>query len=79
MGQPSAVTRALDVAEAVWRAVNDPSCPVRVVAGADAIALAESYSKFKIGQDDVGMSGGRVVTSVAPGNLIKVPWLQPSE
>jgi hypothetical protein len=49
MGQPSAVTRALDVAEAVWRAVNDPSCPVRVVAGADAIALAESYSKFKIG------------------------------
>jgi hypothetical protein len=42
-------------------------------------ALAESYSKFKIGQDDVGMSGGRVVTSVAPGNLIKVPWLQPSE
>ena len=29
--------------------VNDPSCPLRVVAGADAIALAESYSKFKIG------------------------------
>ncbi len=40
--QPSAVTRALDVAESVWRAVNDPSCPVRMAAGADALALAES-------------------------------------
>lgn len=40
--QSSAVTRALDVAEAVWRAANDPSCPVRIVAGADAVALAES-------------------------------------
>ena len=39
--QSSAVTRALDVAEAVWRAVNDPSCPVRIAAGADAVALAE--------------------------------------
>lgn len=39
----SAVTRALDVAEAVWRAANDPLCPVRVVAGADAVALAESF------------------------------------
>jgi NAD(P)-dependent dehydrogenase (short-subunit alcohol dehydrogenase family) len=38
----SAVTRALDVAEAVWRAANDPSCPVRMAAGADAVALAES-------------------------------------
>ncbi|MFC0400671.1 SDR family oxidoreductase [Paraburkholderia rhizosphaerae] len=42
MGQPSPVTRARDVAEAVWRAVNDPSCPVRIAAGADAVALAES-------------------------------------
>jgi NAD(P)-dependent dehydrogenase (short-subunit alcohol dehydrogenase family) len=42
MGQPSLVTRALDVAEAVWRAVNDPSCAVRIAAGADAVALAES-------------------------------------
>ena len=42
MGQSSAVTRALDVAEAVWRAANDPSCPVRIAAGADAVALAES-------------------------------------
>jgi NAD(P)-dependent dehydrogenase (short-subunit alcohol dehydrogenase family) len=42
MGQPSLITRALDVAEAVWRAVNDASCPVRIAAGADAVALAES-------------------------------------
>jgi NAD(P)-dependent dehydrogenase (short-subunit alcohol dehydrogenase family) len=42
MGKSSAVTRALDVAEAVWRAANDPSCPVRIAAGADAVALAES-------------------------------------
>ena len=40
--QSSAVTRALDVAEAVWRAANDPSCPIRMAAGADAVALAES-------------------------------------
>lgn len=40
--QSSAVTRARDVAEAVWRAANDPSCPVRIAAGADAVALAES-------------------------------------
>jgi hypothetical protein len=38
----SAVTRALDVAEAVWRAANDPSSPMRIAAGADAVALAES-------------------------------------
>jgi NAD(P)-dependent dehydrogenase (short-subunit alcohol dehydrogenase family) len=42
MGQSSAGTRALDVAEAVWRAANDPSCPVRIAAGADAVALAAS-------------------------------------
>jgi NAD(P)-dependent dehydrogenase (short-subunit alcohol dehydrogenase family) len=40
--QSSAVTRALDVAEAVWRAANDPSSPVRIAAGADAVALTES-------------------------------------
>jgi NAD(P)-dependent dehydrogenase (short-subunit alcohol dehydrogenase family) len=40
--QSSAVTRSLDVAEAVWRAANDPSSPVRIAAGADAAALAES-------------------------------------
>ena len=37
--QPGAFTRALDVAEAVWRAANDPECPLRVAAGADALAL----------------------------------------
>ncbi len=36
---PSAGTRPLDVAEAVWRAANDPSCPLRIAAGADAVAL----------------------------------------
>jgi NAD(P)-dependent dehydrogenase (short-subunit alcohol dehydrogenase family) len=39
--QSSVVTRPLDVAEAVWRAANDPSSPLRIVAGADAVALAE--------------------------------------
>jgi NAD(P)-dependent dehydrogenase (short-subunit alcohol dehydrogenase family) len=38
----TAVTQSLDVAEAVWRAANDPTCPLRVVAGADALALAEA-------------------------------------
>jgi short-subunit dehydrogenase len=42
MGMSPGGTRTLDVAEAVWRAANDPSCPVRIAAGADAIALAES-------------------------------------
>lgn len=36
------VTQSLDVAEAVWRAANDPACPMRIVAGADALALVES-------------------------------------
>ncbi len=36
------LTRPLDVAEAVWRAVNDPSSPIRLPAGADAEALAGS-------------------------------------
>jgi NAD(P)-dependent dehydrogenase (short-subunit alcohol dehydrogenase family) len=47
MGQSSsAVTRSLDVAEAVWRAAHNPSSPVRIAAGADAdaVALAESRS-----------------------------------
>jgi len=43
MAQPSpSFTRAQDVAEAVWRAANDPSSPIRIPAGADAIAWAES-------------------------------------
>ena len=36
----SPVTYAHEVAEAVWRAGNDPSCPIRIPAGADAVALA---------------------------------------
>ena len=34
------VTHARDVAEAVWRAVTDPQAPMRIPAGADAVALA---------------------------------------
>ncbi|MEM9453396.1 MAG: SDR family oxidoreductase [Myxococcota bacterium] len=37
-----AFTRSLDVAEAIWRVVNDPSGPVRQPAGADAVELAAS-------------------------------------
>ncbi|CAN7703924.1 SDR family oxidoreductase [Duganella sp. LjRoot269] len=40
-GQSTAVTYAADVAEAVWRAANDPSCPLRQAAGADAVALSQ--------------------------------------
>ena len=41
VGDTSApVTHALDVAEAVWRAVTDPATPMRLPAGADAVALA---------------------------------------
>ncbi len=36
------VTRPPDVAEAVWRAATDPSCPMRLPAGADAVAWAEA-------------------------------------
>lgn len=35
------LTRPQDVAAAVWRAATDPSCPMRLAAGADAEALAE--------------------------------------
>jgi hypothetical protein len=34
------ITRAQDVAEAVWRAATDPSSPMRTPAGADAEAWA---------------------------------------
>lgn len=34
------VTRSSDVTETVWRAVNDPASPIRLPAGADAVALA---------------------------------------
>ncbi|WP_304191541.1 SDR family oxidoreductase [Phenylobacterium aquaticum] len=36
------ITHARDVAEAVWRAATDPSCPMRLPAGADAIAWANA-------------------------------------
>jgi NAD(P)-dependent dehydrogenase (short-subunit alcohol dehydrogenase family) len=42
MQQATTVTRAMDVAEAVWRAATDTACPMLVAAGADALALAES-------------------------------------
>jgi len=42
MQQTSDVTHSVDVAEAVWRAVNDPTCPTRLPAGVDAVARAES-------------------------------------
>ena len=35
------VTEANDVAEAVWRAANDPATPLRLAAGADAIEWME--------------------------------------
>lgn len=43
--QPSAVTTELDVAEAVWRAVNDESGQLRFPAGADAVALASAMQR----------------------------------
>jgi len=36
----TALTQSLDVAQAVWCAANDPSSPMRLPAGADAVALA---------------------------------------
>ena len=35
------LTYALDVAQAVWRAVTDPAAPMRIPAGADAVALGQ--------------------------------------
>jgi hypothetical protein len=41
VGAPAGlVTRSLDVAEAIWGAVNDPARALRQPAGADALALA---------------------------------------
>lgn len=39
---PGLITRSIDVAEAVWRAATDPTCPFRLPAGADAVALASA-------------------------------------
>ena len=45
MGQASSpVTHAEDVIEAVWRAATDPMCPMRLPAGADAVAAAGGRS-----------------------------------
>jgi len=41
-GEPGPVTEAIDVAEAVWRAATDPTCPMRTPAGEDAIAWFNS-------------------------------------
>lgn len=38
--QPAEITTATDVAQAVWRAVTEPSSPPHIPAGADALALA---------------------------------------
>ncbi|MES3024278.1 MAG: SDR family oxidoreductase [Pseudomonadota bacterium] len=44
LGQMSAVTTEPDVADAVWRAVNDTTGRLRFPAGADAVALTQSRS-----------------------------------
>jgi NAD(P)-dependent dehydrogenase (short-subunit alcohol dehydrogenase family) len=46
MAEPAPFTRLQDVAEAVWRAANDPSSPMRIPAGADAVALASSMNRY---------------------------------
>lgn len=43
--EPGPLTEAPDVAEAVWRAVNDPSSPMRIPAGADAVLWAKDLAK----------------------------------
>jgi short-subunit dehydrogenase len=45
---PAAVTTVQDVAEVVWRAVNDATGQLRFPAGADAVALAESRLEQKV-------------------------------
>lgn len=42
MRQRTLVTHAQDVADAVWLAATDPAAPMRIPAGADAVALAAS-------------------------------------
>jgi len=39
MQQPQPTTKAIDVAEAIWRAATDPGAPLRIPAGDDAVAL----------------------------------------
>ena len=45
LGNPAAVTTAADVAEAVWRAANDPAATLRYPAGADAVALSRQNER----------------------------------
>ncbi|USX11539.1 SDR family oxidoreductase [Oxalobacteraceae bacterium OTU3CAMAD1] len=45
-GEQTAMTHATDVAEAVWRAANEPSSPGRMPAGADAVAMAENGARL---------------------------------
>ena len=40
--QPSALTTEADVAEGIWRAVNDTTGQLRYPAGADGVALAQA-------------------------------------
>jgi hypothetical protein len=40
------VTLAADVTEAIWRAATDASCPLRIAAGADAVALASALARY---------------------------------
>jgi len=44
MAEPAPFTQLQDVAEAVWSAANDSSSPMRIPAGADAVALASSIN-----------------------------------
>ena len=41
MGDMSQVTHGVDVAEAVWRAATDPSSPLKIAGGADAVEWAQ--------------------------------------
>ena len=41
---PRLLTRPVDVAKVIWRAVSDPSGPIRQSAGADAVELAKSVA-----------------------------------
>jgi len=50
LGQQSAVTKESDVADAVWRAVNDESGQLRFPAGADALALVRAHQSGEIHQ-----------------------------
>lgn len=45
LSNPGQVTHSRDVAEATWQAATDPSCPLRLPAGADAV----EWDKLKHG------------------------------